>query len=230
MSIYWTYSGDLSGQFWEITVPDPQFFRRCNLPRVLSQINRWSGHTNRPYSVAEHSLFVAALLPADLVAAALLHDAGEAITGDIARPWLELIGRNSPLFARLHVEWHEAALAAWGVELQPGDRKCIALADNVAAFCEARALVGRNPHFSEFCSMTVPSEPPQVPGLNSFNFQHERPIYWERLYGEAVAIASVNPAAALNSYLRCWRDVSGLNDLSAWREYLEPEFKRMRSV
>jgi hypothetical protein len=57
----------------------------------LAQINRYTGATRRPYSVAEHSL-----LCADLAADAghtplvqlccLMHDAHECITGDMASP------------------------------------------------------------------------------------------------------------------------------------------------
>lgn len=62
-----------------------------SLAHQLAQINRYTGATRRPYSVAEHSL-----LCADLAADAghsplvqlccLLHDAHEAITGDMASP------------------------------------------------------------------------------------------------------------------------------------------------
>lgn len=57
----------------------------------LAQINRFTGHCKRPYSVAEHSLLVASLArddgaPTLAVLAALLHDAHECIVGDVASP------------------------------------------------------------------------------------------------------------------------------------------------
>lgn len=57
----------------------------------LSQINRFTGHASRPYSVAEHSLLVADLAlgakaSASVQLAALLHDAHEAYTGDVSSP------------------------------------------------------------------------------------------------------------------------------------------------
>ena len=57
----------------------------------LAQINRFTGHASRPYSVAEHSLLVADLAlgeqaSASVQLAALLHDAHEAYTGDVSSP------------------------------------------------------------------------------------------------------------------------------------------------
>lgn len=62
-----------------------------DIAHALAQINRYTGHTSRPYSVAEHSLLVA-----DIAAhhgatpmvqfGALMHDAHEAYTGDVSSP------------------------------------------------------------------------------------------------------------------------------------------------
>lgn len=62
-----------------------------DIARSLSHICRYGGHVPVFYSVAEHSLHVAAQvercggLP-ELVLAALLHDASEAYLGDMVRP------------------------------------------------------------------------------------------------------------------------------------------------
>ena len=57
----------------------------------LSQINRYNGHTKFPYTVAQHSVYVAQLeykhsKDAKRALAALMHDAAEAYIGDIVRP------------------------------------------------------------------------------------------------------------------------------------------------
>lgn len=57
----------------------------------LAQINRFTGHAKRPYSVAEHSLLVYLFAVADGASnavrlAALMHDAHECITNDLASP------------------------------------------------------------------------------------------------------------------------------------------------
>lgn len=64
---------------------------------ALAQINRFNGHTSRPYSVAEHSVYVARLAELDgaspsLQLAALLHDAHEAYIGDITSPVKAALG------------------------------------------------------------------------------------------------------------------------------------------
>lgn len=63
----------------------------------LSCINRFAGHTLRPYSVAEHSCLCYEIAqvnwPQDplLQLAALMHDAAECITGDLSSPIKRLI-------------------------------------------------------------------------------------------------------------------------------------------
>ena len=56
-----------------------------DIVRSLANQCRFLGHTQRFYSIAEHSLNVAALMPDDseLQLAALLHDAAEAYLGDL---------------------------------------------------------------------------------------------------------------------------------------------------
>lgn len=58
---------------------------------LLARINRFTGHTTRPYSVAEHSLLVAEIARRAgatpmVQLAALMHDAHEAYTGDVSSP------------------------------------------------------------------------------------------------------------------------------------------------
>lgn len=73
------------------------------IAHALAQINRFTGHTKRPYSVAEHSVLVAdiaenkgASTSAQL--AALLHDAHEAYTGDVSSPAKWAIGEPWDVF------------------------------------------------------------------------------------------------------------------------------------
>lgn len=58
------------------------------IAHALSKICRFNGHTKRFYSVAEHSIHVANILPDNLKIWGLLHDAHEAYTGfgDVCNP------------------------------------------------------------------------------------------------------------------------------------------------
>jgi hypothetical protein len=57
-----------------------------DIAHALSLVNRFGGHTVRPYSVAAHSLLVCDLLPPPLKLQGLMHDAAEAYVGDIVSP------------------------------------------------------------------------------------------------------------------------------------------------
>ena len=80
------------GNWIDLTAPAPGTITAADISHALSLINRWCGHTCRPYSVAEHSLLVAEIVERELGGdvhaqlAALLHDAHEAFIGDISTP------------------------------------------------------------------------------------------------------------------------------------------------
>lgn len=78
-----TYSG---GPF-NVLEPRASDIRLLDIAESLSKINRYSGHTVRPYSVAQHSVIVSKLLEGSgYEMEGLLHDAAEAYTGDITSP------------------------------------------------------------------------------------------------------------------------------------------------
>ena len=83
----------------------------------LAHINRFTGHACRAYSVAEHSLLVADMVKAaglDTRAevCALMHDAHESITGDVASPIKQVLGHA---WARFEQAEQTALLRAYGL-------------------------------------------------------------------------------------------------------------------
>lgn len=80
-----------------------------DIAHSLSMINRFTGHTIRPYSVAEHSLLVADICAMEghspiTQLAALLHDAHEAYTGDVSSPVKWEVGQHWRAFEDVHAE------------------------------------------------------------------------------------------------------------------------------
>lgn len=81
------------------------------IAHALSMINRFNGHTRRPYSVAEHSLLVKDIAKCEGASpiaqmAALMHDAHEAFIGDVSSPVKWAVGDAWTCFEAQH----EAAL------------------------------------------------------------------------------------------------------------------------
>lgn len=62
-----------------------------DIAHSLSQINRYNGHTYKPYSVAQHSVLVSDQVPSHLQFQALMHDAHEAYCCDLPKPTKEVV-------------------------------------------------------------------------------------------------------------------------------------------
>jgi hypothetical protein len=85
----------LSGKAFYVTDPKPEDIDILDIAHSLSMQCRYNGHTKGFYSVAEHSVLVANLVPPRLRLQALLHDASEAYVGDVIRPIKRLL-KNRP--------------------------------------------------------------------------------------------------------------------------------------
>lgn len=101
---------------------------------------RFNGQTREFYSVAQHSLIVASLVPPQLRLAALLHDAAEAYLGDMVKPLKVLL----PEFAA--IEDQVTALIAEAFAIDFSDYAPIKRADLIALATEKRDLM---PHSVE---------------------------------------------------------------------------------
>lgn len=101
---------------------------------------RFNGQTCEFYSVAQHSLVVASLVPPGLRLAALLHDAAEAYLGDMVKPLKVLL----PEFAAIEDKVTLIIGEAFGVDFS--DYAPIKQADLIALATEKRDLM---PHSVE---------------------------------------------------------------------------------
>ena len=66
--------------------PDPELIDPVDIAHSLSLVNRFTGHTNFPLSVAQHSCLVSDYVSVENKLWGLLHDASEAYLSDLARP------------------------------------------------------------------------------------------------------------------------------------------------
>lgn len=74
-----------SGAVVRLENPSPNTLHLQDIAFALAHLNRYTGHVGG-YSVAEHSLHVAALVAPEYRLEALLHDASEAYLGDMSSP------------------------------------------------------------------------------------------------------------------------------------------------
>lgn len=142
-----------SGKAFDVTRPEPGDVVIEDIAHALCMLCRFNGHTDRFYSVAEHSLLVLRCCetcsPATALTA-LLHDAHEAYTGDLADPlkrhaWLMDSG-GTWTWSSLEDGVQVAILIGLGLrDLVPridGDRYLINKADRRALATEKRDLLG----------------------------------------------------------------------------------------
>jgi hypothetical protein len=80
-----------TGRLFPLLEPESFEFKIEEIAHALSHICRYTGHTRHFYSVAQHSVYVASLVPAEYKMEALLHDASEAFLGDVASPLKALL-------------------------------------------------------------------------------------------------------------------------------------------
>lgn len=96
---------------------------------------RFNGQTSAFYSVAQHSVIVASLVPGALKFAALLHDAAEAYLGDMVKPLKVLL----PEFSAIEDNVTRIIGERFGVDLE--HHPAIKQADLVALATEKRDLM-----------------------------------------------------------------------------------------
>lgn len=87
-----------SGKKFEYLNPKPKMIDLGDIAHSLSQICRFTGHTSKFWSVAQHSLLVYDLAPKEYAIHALLHDAPEAYVGDVNTVLKHMIDEKSAMF------------------------------------------------------------------------------------------------------------------------------------
>jgi len=102
-----TWRQTYTGGAFDLLSPRAEDVSIQDIAHSLSNLCRYNGHSLRHYSVAEHSVLVATYAQAVLhkspveILHALLHDAGEAYTGDIATPMKEAVPALRPFLKKI---------------------------------------------------------------------------------------------------------------------------------
>ncbi len=130
-----TYTGK---KFYPLE-PDMEDINIVDIAHALSNICRFNGHSNRFYSVAEHSLGCLGLarhmgLSYSHRYAALMHDAAEAYLSDVVRPVKRVIHGYSEHEAKLEI------IIANKYDIHSSDLLIINKIDNIMLATERRDL------------------------------------------------------------------------------------------
>jgi 5'-deoxynucleotidase YfbR-like HD superfamily hydrolase len=127
------------GRFWPED-PAPGDVTLDDIAHSLARINRFNGHTGICYSVAQHAVGVAAILPRRLQMFGLMHDAGECYLGDVITPVKRLLRH---FYEPLEETVMRAVATRFGFLTQlhsDADRLLVKRADTVLLATEARDL------------------------------------------------------------------------------------------
>ncbi len=131
------------GRKVDLLHPKPEMIDIDDIAHALSHICRFNGHTRRPYSVAEHSIFVAMQCPRELTLAGLLHDAAEAYIGDVTRPLKQLL---KPIYKPIEAAFEQAIAERFGLDPLVFHHADVMQADLLALSSERRWLLPGSVH------------------------------------------------------------------------------------
>lgn len=128
-----------SGICVDVLNPMASDFEIYDIAHSLSQLCRFGGHSREFYSVAQHSVRVAAELPSGLQLAGLLHDASEAYLIDVPRP----VKAHLSEYRRIEDNLLNVLFKQFGISLDDKGAQLIKDADDAVLAAEWKELMPR---------------------------------------------------------------------------------------
>jgi uncharacterized protein len=124
-----------SGRYVDMIDPDPETLELGDIAHALSRVPRFGGHLPWEWSVAQHSLLVASMVPAEHKLQALLHDASEAFLCDIPSP----LKAHLPEYKTIEQRMMQAIATRFGMQWPMADE--IKVVDTLALEMEWKYLM-----------------------------------------------------------------------------------------
>lgn len=179
------------GRYFYFEQPWAHPFTITEIAHALSHLCRFTGHTDRFYSVAQHSVLVSRLVPVGLAYDGLLHDAAEAYLGDVASPLKRMLPDYKVIEHNVE-EW----LFRWfnvGFPLHPDIKK----ADIRALVTEKRDQMVGDATYKQECG-----------GL-----------LWPDVVPDAKRIKPWSPRRARIEFLMRYEELTGIPYVTVWEKW-----------
>lgn len=129
-----------SGGYWDIWDPESTLgvIDIGTIAHALSNICRFTGHTRKFYSVAQHAVLCSYVGPDKYAYAKLMHDIAESVLNDVASPLKHLL----PDYKNIEINNEVALLPYFGLDYRDTElHREVKLADLVMLATEKRDLM-----------------------------------------------------------------------------------------
>lgn len=142
-----------TGKFFYLLNPKERDVDIIDIAHSLSQLCRYTGHTQNFYSVAEHSYFASHIIDEKYALEALLHDAVEVYMNDMSRPVKRSIAlKSNKLYDNYkEIEQNIEKIIAKKYKLQFPFPEEVKKIDNIMLYLEAHQL-----HFKKIDKWNFP--------------------------------------------------------------------------
>lgn len=130
-----------SGALFDLLHPEDSDFTLSDIAQGMARTCRFAGHSSRFYSVAEHCVHVASLVPVEMIRPAMLHDASEAFIGDVTRPLKALLPDYRAIEKGIEDEIERRFLTPAEIANGGLHADCVKAADIAMCITEAQRLM-----------------------------------------------------------------------------------------